>query len=292
MGGTRSLVATAHNGGVGVLLGLLSALAYGASDFAAGVGGRRSDPNAITVLAQPWSLLAAIGAVLVVQPAAPTVGSMVWGAISGIGTAGGTLMLYRGLTVARMSVVAPVSAVLAAALPALVGIVTGDRVSWIGWVGIVLVLPAIALVSRHNDPADKGKPSGILEGVLAGAGFALLFIGLDRAGTDAGPWPLVAGQAVGVALLGVATLWMRPRREAWRRAFLPAFITGVLGGAANLLFVAATGAGQLAVVAVITSLYPAITIVLARLVLSEHWSRSQIAGLVAAAAGVAAITLG
>jgi uncharacterized membrane protein len=277
---------------VGVLLGLLSALAYGSSDFAAGVGGRRSDPNAVTVLAQPWGLVAAIVAVVVMQPPAPTVTSMVWGAISGIGTAVGTLALYRGLAVARMSVVAPVSAVLAAALPALVGIVTGDRLSWIGWTGIVLVLPAIALVSRHEDPADKGKPSGVLEGSVAGAGFALLFIGLDRAGTDAGSWPLVAGQAVGVLLLGAATLWVRPPRDAWGAAMVPAVITGVLGGAANLLFVAATGAGQLAVVAVITSLYPAITIVLARVVLSERWSRAQATGLVVAAAGVAAITLG
>lgn len=277
---------------VGVLLGLLSALAYGASDFAAGVGGRRSDPNAITVLAQPWSLLAAIGAVVVVRPDAPTTTSLVWGAVSGIGAAVGTLALYRGLAVARMSVVAPVSAVLAAALPALVGIMTGDRMSWIGWAGIVLVLPAIALVSRHSDPADKGKSSGVVEGVVAGAGFALLFIGLDRAGTDAGNWPLVAGQVVSLALLSGATLWWRPRREAWRSAVGPAVVAGILTGAANLLFVAATGAGQLAVVAVITSLYPAITIVLARVVLSERWSRSQAAGLVVAAAGVAAITLG
>ncbi|TDP92236.1 glucose uptake protein GlcU [Labedaea rhizosphaerae] len=271
---------------------MLCAIAYGASDFAAGVGGRRSDPSAVTVLAQPWSLVAAIGTALVMQPAAPTGAALLWGAISGIGTAVGTLALYRGLTVARMSVVAPVSAVLAAALPALVGIVTGDRLSWLGWAGIVIVLPAIALVSRNEDPADKDKPSGLVEAVVAGAGFALLFIGLDRAGTDGGSWPLAAGQAVGVVLLGAAALWLRPRRDAWRAAVWPAVITGVLGGAANLLFVAATGAGQLAVVAVITSLYPAITIVLARVVLSERWSRTQAAGLVVAAAGVAAITLG
>jgi uncharacterized membrane protein len=271
---------------------LLAALAYGSSDFAAGVGGRRSDPSAVTVLAQPWSLLAAVAAVIVMQPAGPGTAALGWGALSGVGTAIGTLALYRGLAVARMSVVAPVSAVLAAALPALVGIVTGDRLSWIGWVGIVLVLPAIALVSRHEDPADAGKPSGVIEGVIAGAGFGLLFIGLDRAGTAAGAWPLVAGQTVGVVLLGLSILWLRPKKGSWPGAVWPAVITGVLAGAANLLFVAATGAGQLAVVAVITSLYPAITIVLARVVLSERWSRTQAAGLVVAAAGVAAITLG
>ncbi|HWD01357.1 MAG TPA: DMT family transporter [Amycolatopsis sp.] len=277
---------------MGVLLGLLSALSYGASDFVAGVAGRRGDPNAIAVLAQPWSLLAGIVAVLVTGPRLPETGELVWGALSGVGTAVGTFALYRGLATARMSVVAPVSAVLAAAVPALVGLATGDRLSWLGWAGIVLVLPAIALVSRHVDGEAVGRRSGVVEGVVAGAGFALLFIGLDRAGTGAGSWPLVAGQAVGAVLLVAAAFWLRPRRGSLRRAFLPATAGGVLGGAANLLFVAATGAGQLAVVAVVTSLYPAITILLARALLHERWNRTQAAGLLLAAAGVTAITLG
>ncbi|WP_326835483.1 EamA family transporter [Amycolatopsis rhabdoformis] len=275
---------------MGVLLGLLSALSYGASDFVAGVGGRRGDPNAVTVLAQPWSLLAALLAVLVMGPRAPHAGELAWGAVSGLGTAVGTFSLYRGLATARMSVVAPVSAVLAAALPALVGFATGDRLTWLSWLGIVLVLPAIALVSQHSGDDAGRTRSGVVEGITAGAGFGVLFIGLDRAGTGAGSWPLVAGQAVGVVLLLLAVIWLRP--ATWARAWWPATAAGVLGGAANLLFVAATGAGQLAVVAVITSLYPAITIVLARGVLHERWSRKQAAGLVIAAAGVAAITLG
>lgn len=279
-------------GDVGVLLGLLSALSFGTSDFVAGVGGRRSDPNAITVLAQSWSLLAAALAVLVTGPRAPHVDELAWGALSGIGTAVGTFALYRGLATGRMSVVAPVSAVLAAALPALVGFATGDRLSWLSWVGIVLVLPAIALVARHGDTAATTKRSGAVEGVVAGAGFALLFIGLDQAGTAAGSWPLATGQAVGALLLAAASVRTRPRRASWSRAWWPGTASGILSGAANLLFVASTGAGQLAVVAVTTSLYPAITIVLARTVLHERWSRTQAAGLVIAAAGVTAITLG
>ncbi|MGW4489745.1 EamA family transporter [Amycolatopsis sp. NPDC004368] len=275
---------------MGVLLGLLSALSYGASDFVAGVGGRRGDPNAVTVLAQPWSLLAALVAVVVMGPRAPLPEELVWGAVSGLGTAVGTFALYRGLATARMSVVAPVSAVLAAALPALVGFATGDRLTWLSWAGIVFVLPAIALVSQHSGDDAARKRSGLVEGVVAGAGFAVLFIGLDRAGTGAGSWPLVAGQAVGVVLLLLAAIWLRP--STWQRAWWPATAAGILGGAANLLFVAATGAGQLAVVAVITSLYPAITIVLARGLLHERWTRAQATGLVIAAAGVAAITLG
>ncbi|MET7992669.1 DMT family transporter [Amycolatopsis sp. NPDC005232] len=275
---------------MGVLLGLLSALSYGASDFVAGVGGRRSDPNAVTVLAQPWSLLAALVAVLVMGPRAPHAEELMWGAVSGLGTAVGTFALYRGLSTARMSVVAPVSAVLAAALPALVGFATGDRLAWLSWVGIALVLPAIALVSQHQGDDAERQRSGVVEGVIAGAGFGVLFIGLDRAGTGAGSWPLAAGQSVGVLLLVIAAIWLRP--TSWSRAWWPATAAGILGGAANLLFVAATGAGQLAVVAVITSLYPAITIVLARGLLHERWSRPQITGLVIAAAGVTAITLG
>ncbi|MFI5607038.1 EamA family transporter [Amycolatopsis sp. NPDC051903] len=277
---------------MGVLLGLLSALSYGASDFVAGVGGRRSDPNAIAVLAQPWSLLAGLVAVLVTGPRLPVPAELLWGALSGVGTAVGTFALYRGLATARMSVVAPVSAVLAAALPALVGFATGDRLSWLSWAGIVLVLPAIALVSQHVGDEPQRRRSGVVEGIIAGAGFALLFIGLDRAGTGAGTWPLVTGQAVGTVLLIVVAFWFRPQRGSLPRAFWPATAGGILGGAANLLFVAATGAGQLAVVAVITSLYPAITIILARLLLHERWNRKQATGLLIAAAGVTAIALG
>ena len=112
---------------MGVLLALLAALCYGSSDFTAGAGGRRSDPSAVTVIAQPFGLLAAAVAVIALAARSPTPHALWWGALSGVGSGVGTVSLYRGLAVARMSVVAPLSAVLSAALPALAGLLLGEH---------------------------------------------------------------------------------------------------------------------------------------------------------------------
>ena len=106
---------------MGVLLALLSALCYGSSDFTAGIGGRRSDPSAVTVIAQPFGPIAAAVAVVALAARSPMPHALWWGALSGVGSGVGTVSLYRGLAVARMSAVAPLSAVLSAALPALAG---------------------------------------------------------------------------------------------------------------------------------------------------------------------------
>src|SRR3954454_14031592 len=158
-----------------VLLALTAAFAYGASDFWAGVAGRRTDPTVIALLAVPGELVAAAVALAVTRPDAPDVGALGWGTLAGIGSAVGTLALYRGLTVGRMSVVAPLSAVLTAALPAVVGISLGDSLSPVRIAGLALALPAIALVSRQTADPAGGRGLGVIEGLVAGAGFASLF---------------------------------------------------------------------------------------------------------------------
>jgi drug/metabolite transporter (DMT)-like permease len=279
---------------VGVLLALLSALCFGSSDFTAGLGGRRSDPSAVTAIAQPFGLIAAAVAVIALSARSPTPHALWWGALSGVGSGVGTLSLYRGLAVARMSVVAPLSAVLSAALPALAGLLLGEHLKVLAWAGIVIAMPAVALVSLQPAGGQGSRRAGIVTGVVAGAGFALLFIALDQAGTSAGAWPLLPGQAVAVAMVlaWAAAARNRPSRKAWSQAWRIGVATGVISGIANLLYLAATGAGQLAVVAVLTALYPAVTVLLARLVLHERWSRLQIVGLAASAVAVAAITIG
>lgn len=278
---------------MGVLLALLSALCYGSSDFTAGVGGRRSDPSAVTVIAQPFGLIAAAVAVIALAARSPTPHALWWGALSGVGSGVGTVSLYRGLAVARMSVVAPVSAVLSAALPALAGLLLGEHLKVLAWAGIAIAIPAVTLVSLQPAGQQGSRRAGIVTGVIAGAGFALLFIALDRAGTAAGAWPLLPGQAVAAVIVPVwaALARNRPSRKAWSGAWRIGVAAGVLGGIANLLYLAATGSGQLAIVAVVTALYPAVTILLARLTLHERWSRLQIIGLAASAVAVAAISI-
>lgn len=279
---------------MGVVLALLSALCYGSSDFTAGVGGRRSDPAAVTVIALPIGLLTAAIAVIALAPQSPTAAALWWGALSGIGSAVGTVSLYRGLAIAPMSVVAPLSAVLSAALPALAGFLLGEHLKALAWAGIAIAMPAVALVSWRPGDRQGSRRAGIVTGLVAGAGFALLLIALARAGTSAGAWPLLPGQAVAAVLVlaWAAPARNRPDRKAWPRAWRIALAAGVLAGTANLLYLAATGAGQLAIVAVLASLYPAVTILLARLTLHERWNRHQIIGLIASAVAVAAISFG
>lgn len=211
----------------------------------------------------------------------------------------GTLALYQGLSVGAMSVVAPVSAVLAAALPAAVGLLAGEMLPVPALIGLVVGVLAIGLVSGTTAPgpaSGSGAPryawAALGFGTLSGAGFALLFIALDRAGTRAGAWPVLPSQAVALLLiLAIAVMTGHRPRGSWRPAVALAVFTGIAGAAATLLFLVATDTGQLAAVAVITALYPAVTVILARLLLTERWTRSQIVGLLAAATATALISL-
>lgn len=277
-----------------IILAVLSALAYGSSDFAAGLASRRFAAAPVTTVAQVLGVVTAVAAVILFPGRGPNDAALEWGALSGVGSALGTLSLYHGLSVARMSVVASVSAVLTAVLPVIVGVALGNHLGGGAIVGVIIAIPAIVMVCWH--PQARGPTAaraGPIYGVLAGCGFALLFIALDRAGTQAGAWPLLPGQIVSVLLiapLGYRALGAAGRPAAWVAVLT--LVAGVLSGTANLLFLAATGHGQLAIVAVLTALYPAVTVLMARTFLSERWTRLQGAGLLAAAAAITLVTAG
>ena len=277
-----------------ILLSLLSALAYGASDFGAGLASRSFAAGPVALIEQSLGLATALVALVLFGGHGATVAVLEWGALSGLGSAIGTWALYHGLAVARMSVVSTLSAVLTAVIPVIVGLTEGNRLGAVTAVGIVIAVPAIALVSWQ--PGADGRRdvwSGPVFGCLAGAGFALLFISLDRAGTHSGAWPLVFGQALSVSLITpFAYRGVRATGRPTRRTLGLTLGAGLLSGVANLLFLAATGHGELAIVAVVTALYPAATVVLARFALAEHWTRLQLAGLITAAVAIVLVTAG
>jgi len=172
-----------------------------------------------------------------------------------------------------------------------VGVVTGDRPSTVVVIGIVLAFPAIALISRvvDDDPAHRG---GVLDGVLAGLGFGLLFVCLGQIGDDAGLMPLAFSQLTSIASVVVTATVLR---EAWvprTRAAWSAVVMGPLGAVAQGAFLYASHHGLLSVVSVISSLYPASTVVLAAVVLREKILRWQAVGLIAAALAVALVAAG
>lgn len=276
-----------------ILLSLFAALAYGTSDFGAGLASRRFAAGPVTGVAQALGVITTVAAVILFPGSGPKPAALEWGALSGVGSAIGTLSLYHGLSVARMTVVATLSAVLTAVVPVIVGIALGNQLHLGAGLGVIIAIPAIAMVSWQPNPPDGPTAHhGALYGGLAGLGFALLFIALDQAGTHTGAWPLLPGQIVSLAL--IAPFAYRGLRNAGRpssTAIILTFGAGVLSGIANLLFLAATGHGQLAIVAVLTALYPAVTVLMARVLLSEHWTRLQTAGLLIAAAAIVLVTL-
>ncbi|MGN6252624.1 MAG: EamA family transporter [Marmoricola sp.] len=283
-----------------VLLALAGAVAYGLSDFLGGLTARRTSAWPVAFLACSGALLGSL-LLAVLRGGDPHGANFAWAALAGVGSGVGSGFLYRGLAGGRMGVVAPVSAVGAAVLPVVVGVAGGERPgAWV-WVGILVALPAIWLVSREEDAgvdagADAGHPSaagsGLLDGVLAGLGFGLLFAALGQVPGSAGYWPLAVAQVASmVGLVAVATglrqSWVpRDRRSWW------GLVPGLLATVAVLCFLLATDRGLLTVSAVLTSLYPAATVLLAVVVLHERIHRPQAIGLGLCAAAVVCVALG
>jgi drug/metabolite transporter (DMT)-like permease len=302
-----------------VLLGLLAAATYGSSDFLAGLVSRRLPPIVVTAGAQAICL--GVGLVAVVfYPGDGIDGKvLLWGAASGLGSAGGTFALYRGLGGGEMSVVATLSGLLTAVIPVVVGLATGDSLTATAAIGIVAAIPAIGLVSWSGG-AGGAVGSGAIWGILAGLGFGLLFVGYDRAGSGAGAWPLVVAEGTATLITGGPALLALRRRRAGgpdragdadavegssvavpargreaasdRRSFGLLLAAGLLAGAANLSFIVANHHGELAVVAVLTALYPGFTVILARIVLGERWSSAQKLGLATALVATFLVSLG
>lgn len=275
-----------------VLLALGAAVAYGLADFVGGAASKRASPWAVALVSQLAGAFAVLVLSLVVG-GSPTSTDLAWAGAAGLFNGIGTAFLYRGLAGGRMGVVAPVSGVGAAALPVVVGLLIGERPAALVWFGIVAALPGIWLVSREPAGApvsDRG--SGLVDGALAGLGFGALFACLAQIPEEAGYLPLalnqvVAGAAVVVVALLLGGAWV-PREPA---ALLGA-VGGLLAALATGAFLVATQTGFLTVAAVLTSLYPAVTVVLAATVLREHVHRGQAWGLALCLAAVALVAAG
>lgn len=273
-----------------VLLALASAAAYGTSDFVGGVTSRRASPWQVAVVGVSvgglWAVLAAA-----LLPGSATPGDLAWGALAGVGNGLGGAFLYRGLARGRMGVVGPVSAVGAALLPVAVGVVLGERPGPLVWLGIAVALPGIWCVAR--EPGAGRLDAGLLDGLLAGAGFGLLFAALGQVPEGAGLWPVAVSQLTGVVAVVALAAGLR---QPW----LPRTATPVLGGAATgslsilavVGFLLATQRGLLAVSAVLASLYPAVTVLLARGFLAERLHPTQVGGLLACGGAVVLVVLG
>jgi drug/metabolite transporter (DMT)-like permease len=278
---------------VAVVLALASAVVYGASDFLGGLASRRASVFGVVAMSQVVGLVALVA--LLPWLGGPVDGAdLGWGAAAGLAGAAGLVVFFRTLAGGVMSVVAPVTAVTAAAVPVLVGLLGGDTIG--GWaaVGIALALLAVVLVSAESglSALRAARPAALAPALLAGSMFGLFFVLLDRTSSEAGLTPLVTARLASVGLVVAIAVAGHQSLRVTRAALPLVAVSGVGDMTANALFLLATQAdGQLAIVGVLASLYPVSTVVLAQVVLRERLVGAQVAGLLAAAAAVVLITL-
>lgn len=274
-------------------LAVFSSITYGAADFLGGLASRRSSMFAVVVFSQLAGLILVLLALPFLPASSPTRIDFAWGAASGLAGGIGVALLYRGLTVGMMSVIAPVTAVCSVVIPLLAGIALGERPSMLAFAGVALGIMAIVLVSQ-SEHVEEGKTatSGLGIAIASGVAIGIFLVMLERTGPSAGLWPLVAARIVSVSLfavLGVAAGHaIVPRRESMRIVIA----CGALDMIANILYLLAVRQGLLSTVATLTSLYPASTIVLARIVLGERLRWLQQCGVVCAVLAIVLIVRG
>jgi drug/metabolite transporter (DMT)-like permease len=283
-----------------IALAFVSAVLYGVSDYVGGRASRRSPATAVALLAEVVVFTLCIVIVPLIESDGPTSRAIWWGLAAGVTSSVGVVGLYVALARGNMTVVAPITGLVAALVPVAVGIATGDRPSPLAVVGIVAAVTAVALIGGIAGmfAGDDSKPvvdAGTVALALGvGFSFGLLFVALDRSGDDAGQWPLLFARFTALPVLVVASLvqFRASRPSLNRQLVLPAAVVGVLIAGSNASYLISTRHGLLSVVAVVVAMYPASTIVLASVIDGERAGRSQLAGMALAAGALVMITTG
>jgi len=273
-----------------ILLGLCAAALYGSADFCGGLAAKRSPIWGVVVMSQAAGLVLLV-ALLPFVPGRATATDYGWGAIAGICGGLGLALLYHALSIGKMGVVSPITAVLAAAVPTAVSTLSGGRLSAFQIAGMLAAFAAIVLISSSHEETGliEWRTAGLKEAVASGLLLGGFYLFLARSGAHAALYPLVSARLASVAALAsIAFLTrnsLRPAPGAWSLILA----AGAIDVTANAFYVLATFNGNLAIAAVLTSLYPASTVALAWIFLKERLGRAQYAGLACALAGVALI---
>lgn len=274
-----------------VVFSLLAAVIYGAGDFVGGFASRQR--SAITVLLYAYPVGAALMLALLPALSGPLdARTALLGAAGGIGGMVGVVVMYSLMARAPMNIISPVTAVLAAVVPVVFGVIVGERPSTAAWLGIVIGLIAVMLVSRTTEDHPHG-PVGLrilALAALSGVGFGVYFICLARANPDSGLWPLVISRLASAALIVPIARRTRAVAPVSRRFLALAALCGVLDASANLFFLLASRHGLLSLASVITALYPGVTVLLAASLLHERTVLVQRVGMALAAASIVLIT--
>ena len=299
-----------------IAFALAAAALFGSADFLGGVASRRTKASSVVVISAPAGVLVIFAAAMLSGAPFQTAG-LGWALAAGAAGGAGLIIFYGALAAGPMSVVAPVSALVSTVVPVGTALAMGERASAAVYAGAALCLVAIALVSMekvpHIWPVRRPRPAGPARsgaghpgraqrhvaargfgyGAASGLAFGIFFLFIRNAGTSGVLWPVCIARVAGSVIILGAALWLgtRPAGPAAGRWVLPAAVAaGVLDASANVCYVLASRAGLFGMAVVITSLYPGITVLLARVVLGERTRAVQRIGLALAAAGVAMVT--
>lgn len=280
----------ASSAAMGVLLALISAIVYGCADFGGGRATRLSNATTVTISSQ----LAGFAVVLVAAPLIPhgplSSRMFIAGGLGGVAGGVGIMLLYQALATGTMSIVSPVTAVCAAAVPITAGLLLGERPGVLTLAGLMCALAAIGLVSLVKGEHDPHAGKTVLMAIGAGISFGLFYLALSRSGPKPGMWPLVAARVSSVLLAIIVAVLRREPMLVERQAAPLAMGVGALDMAANVLFLYASHLGLLAITGTIASLYPTSTVVLARWLDHEYLRPIQWVGLAFAAVSLVLIS--
>ena len=281
-----------------IFFALCVAALYGSADFLGGLASRRSAVMPVMIFSQ----FAGSCMLVVILPWLPAASASItdslWGAVAGVALGFGLMQLYQGLALGKMSLVAPLTAVLAVLVSALVGVLGGDRLSPAAFAGVALAVVAIILISQDGAPNtapegdDVRSPRTLATALSAGLLIGVFFAALKQSSAASGLLPLLWARLTALVVLGVIALSRQSSLRVGRDTAWLIVLGGALDISANVLYVFAARHGMLTIAATLTSLYPASTIILARFVLGECLRPIQIAGLSCAGIGVVLIGAG
>ena len=273
-----------------VALALASSISWGFADFLGGLQARKRALLTVLVVSQTAGLAGVALAVPLRGEGLPDPGAwMAWAAGASLLGIAGLAAFYRGLAIGAMGVVAPISSA-AAIVPLTVGLATGDHPSTLQAAGIALALAGVVLASREGPTRATAAGAGLA--IIAALGFGCFFVGIDRASDTDVLWTILVARVAAVSALACVALSARPEIPRQPAALGILALVGLLDVSANLLFAAASTKGLVSVVGVLSSLYPVVTVVLARVVLHERLHPIQRVGAVGALAGAALISAG
>lgn len=263
-----------------IILGLVTAVCFGSGDFFGGLSAKKTSVLYVVGFSHVVGL---IGSVAIAPFVADVFTWRDFGIGAGSGLLGGigVLLLYRGLARGPMAVVAPLTAIMSAAVPALWGVLDGDRLSGLAWLGVAIALAAIALSSIPSESDGAPVTARVIgESLLAGVGFGSMFVMLDATTDATAPWPVVGARVLTVTILMCVIFGAKREGLATVRPALGLIVlAGLFDTGSNMLFLFAANIGDLSIVAVLSSLYPVSTVLLARVWLDERMSRLQLTGL-------------